>query len=101
MSKNIKLLDEKYDYYKSVKEKSDKLSFEIFGKNDEIFKSKLYNLILNLCNQVIYDFTYILTKEDLYFIADHNINIHKLLDNFVIDIYIIKNQMEQERNENK
>ena len=63
---------EKYDYYKSVKEKSDKLALTIFKQNDEILKAKLYNLVLNLCNQVIYDFTYVLTKEDLFFIADYN-----------------------------
>lgn len=97
MKEKVKLLEENYDYYKSVKEKSDRLALQIFGKNDEILKAKLYNLVLNLCNQVIYDFTYVLTKDDLFFIADYNINVHKLLNNFVIDICKIKEQMEQEK----
>lgn len=95
MKENVKLLDENYDYYKSVKEKSDKIALEIFGKNDEILKAKLYNLVLNLCNQVIYDFTYVLTKDDLFFLADYNINVYKLLNNFVVDICKLK---EQEKN---
>lgn len=98
MKEKVKLLDENYDYYKSVKEKSDKLAIKIFGKNDEILKARLYNLVLNLCNQVIYDFTYVLTKDDLFLIADYNINVYKLLDNFVIDICKIKEQIEQDNN---
>ena len=98
MKEKVKLLNENYDYYKSVKEKSDKLSIKIFGKNDEILKARLYNLVLNLCNQVIYDFTYVLTKDDLFFIADYNIDVYKLLDNFVVDISKIKEQMEEENN---
>lgn len=96
MKNNVKMLDENYDYYKAVKEKTDKLSIKIFKEDNEILKSKLYNLVLNLCNQVIYDFTYILTKDDLFFIADYNINVHKLLNNFVEDIAKIKSQMEEE-----
>ncbi len=94
MRKNVKMLEENYDYYKSVKEKTDKISLKIFKKNDEILKSKLYNLVLNLCNQVIYDFTYVLSSDDLFFIADNNINIYELLDLFVEDIYIIKRQLD-------
>lgn len=93
MKNNVKMLDENYDYYKSVKEKSDRISLKIFRKDDEILKSKLYNLVLNLCNQVVYDFTYILTKEDLFFISDYNINIYELLDDFVEDIAKMKRQM--------
>lgn len=96
MKKSVKLLDEKYDYYKSVKEKSDKLALTIFKQNDEILKAKLYNLVLNLCNQVIYDFTYVLTKEDLFFIADYNIDVYKLLEYFVPDICKIKEQMQND-----
>lgn len=96
MKKSVKLLDEKYDYYKSVKEKSDKVALTIFKQNDEILKAKLYNLVLNLCNQVIYDFTYVLTKEDLFFIADYNIDVYKLLEYFVTDICKIKEQMQND-----
>lgn len=96
MKNKVKLLDEKYDYYKAVKEKSDHLALEIFGKNDEILKSKLYNLVLNLCNQVIYDFVYVLTKDDLYFIVDNDINVHQLIENFVEDIVKLKKQNSEE-----
>lgn len=99
MKNNVKMLDENYDYYKSVKEKTDKLSLKIFKEDNEILKAKLYNLVLNLCNQVIYDFTYVLTKDDLFFIADYDINVHELLNNFVVDIVKIKNQIEEEESQ--
>lgn len=86
VNKNKRLL-EGYDYYKEVYKKVNKISKEIFGKNNnEILTQKLYNLIINLCNQVIYDYNYVFTKDDLYFIADYNINIHLILEDFKEDI---------------
>lgn len=91
MKKNkLKLLKENYDYYRSIKDKSDHISENIFEKNNEFLKAKLYNLVLNLCNQMVYDYIYVFTKDDLYFIADHNINIQDILDYFIIDIKKIK-----------
>ena len=82
-----KRLPEGYDYYKEVYNKVEKISIEIFGKNNnEILVQKLYNLVINVCNQVIYEYNYVFTKEDLYFIADYNINIHLVLENFKEDI---------------
>lgn len=86
----IKLLDAKYDYYTIIKEKSDRIARKIYNNNDEIFKARLYNLILNMCNQFVYDYTYIFTKQDLYFIADNDINIHELLNQFKNDIKIMR-----------
>ena len=80
------MLSQKYDYYSVIKEKTDKIAEKIYNSYDEIFKAKLYNLVLNMCNQFVYDYTYIFSKQDLYFIADYNINIHKLLDDFRLDI---------------
>lgn len=80
------MLSQKYDYYSVIKEKTDKIAEKIYNSYDEIFKAKLYNLVLNMCNQFVYDYTYIFSKQDLYFIADYNINIHKLLDEFRLDI---------------
>lgn len=88
--KNIKMIAPVYDYYSTVKEKSDKIAENTFKINDEIFKARLYNLILNMCNQFVYDYTYVFSKQDLYFIADYNINIHKLLDEFKMDILQMK-----------
>ena len=86
------MLGSKYDYYSAIKEKSDKIAERIYNNFDEIFKAKLYNLVLNICNQFVYDYTYIFSKQDLYFIADYNINIHKLLDEFKKDIIKMKKQ---------
>lgn len=87
----IKLLGVKYDYYSAIKEKSDSIAETIYNNKDEIFKARLYNLVLNMCNQFVYDYTYIFSKKDLYFIADYNINIHELLNQFKIDIKKMRN----------
>ena len=80
-----KKLPSSYNYYEKVKIKSDKIALE-YNITDEFNKSRLYNLILNLCNQIVYNYTYVLTKADLFFIADYNINILVVLDNFRDDI---------------
>lgn len=90
--KNKKLLDENYDYYRSIKDKTEKIAKEEYNITDEILISKLYNLVLNLCNQMVYDYVYVFTKDDLYFVAEYNINIHKLLNNFIIDIKKMQNK---------
>ena len=86
------MLSSKYDYYSAIKEKSDRIAEKIYNNFDEIFKARLYNLVLNICNQFVYGYTYIFSKQDLYFIADYNINIHKLLDEFKNDIIKMKKQ---------
>ena len=80
-----KKLPSSYNYYKEVKIKSDKIALD-YNITDEFNKSRLYNLILNLCNQIVYNYTYVLTTADLYFIADYNINLIIVLDNFREDI---------------
>ena len=83
----MNILPEGYNYYKVVQEKTNKISKEIFkDKNSPILEQKLYNLILNICNQVIYDYTYVFTKEDLFLIADFDINIYNVLEDFKDDI---------------
>lgn len=90
-TKNVKQLEEPYDYYKKVKEKTDKMYYNSVKKynfkniNDEILKQKLFNLVINLCNQVIYDTTYTFKKDDFDFVKDYNININKLLNLFIED----------------
>lgn len=93
MKKKIfELLIKNYDYYSIVKKKSDKIAEKVYHKHDEIFKARLYNLILNICNQFVYDYTYVFKKRDLYFIADNNINIHNLLEEFKVDILKMRKQ---------
>ncbi len=93
----MKRLPQKYDYYKAVKDKTDKLSLKIFGKdNNEILKFRLYNLVINLCNQVIYNYNYVISKDELYLIADYNINIDDLLKDFKEDIIIMKYKIKDE-----
>ncbi len=98
MKKNI--LKENYDYNNSIKKKTDYIAEKLYGINDEITKSKLFNLAVNLCNQMIYDYVYIFTKEDLYFIAEYNINVYKLVDSCVEDIKLMYNR-EKNREKNK
>lgn len=83
--KSRKRLPDSYNYYKEVKVKSDKLALE-YNITDEFNKSRFYNLILNLCNQIIYNYTYVFTEGDLFFIADYNINLIQVLDKFNDDI---------------
>lgn len=94
---NIKRIPPVYDYYSEVKKKIDKIAQENFKVNDEIFKARLYNLVLNMCNQFVYDYTYVFSKEDLYFITDYNINIHELLNEFRKDIIKMKKICEKEK----
>lgn len=93
-NKQIALLNAGYDYYSKVKEKSDKIS-KFYFKGDEIKKAELYNLVLNLINQVIYDYTYTFTERDLDFIIENGININSLLEEFVDDIKNIKGENEK------
>ena len=67
-----------------------------YKNNDEIFKSRLYNLVLNLCNQLVYDYTYVFTKMDLYFIADNNINVYELLEQFKNEAIIMKKEQKDD-----
>ncbi|MDD3303412.1 MAG: hypothetical protein PHP54_00660 [Clostridia bacterium] len=86
----VKRLTDRYDYYSTVRSKVDKIAKSFLKKDDEICRAKLYNLVLNLCNQVVYDYTYVFTKDDFNFVIDNDINIIDLLDNFLEDICKIK-----------
>lgn len=82
-----KKLPEGYNYYSDVMEKTKKIAKDIFREDyNEILEQKLYNLIISLCNQVIYDYSYTFTKDDLFLLADYDINIHKVLKKFEDDI---------------
>ena len=72
------------DIYKIIEEKSnylfDKYNLSNLIINDDnkiniekIIRQKLYQLNLNICNQVVYDYTYVFTKEDLKFIDEFNL----------------------------
>ena len=84
-----KLLKQNYDYNDSIKKKVDNIAINEYGITDEIKKAQLFNLALNLCNQMVYDYVYVFTKHDLYFVAEHNINVHKLIDACLDDIKIM------------
>lgn len=87
MKDKIKALPEKYNYYTSIKHKSEILSRKIFkNKNSEIYKTQLFNLMLNICNQAIYGYTYSFNKQDIFFIIDNGININEIINLCKIDI---------------
>jgi hypothetical protein len=112
--KEMKMLDSKYDYYESIKRKSDmlfyKYSMERFIElyknnnttnliNEEIAKEMLYNLNLNICNQCVYNYVYTYTSDDLNFITNFNIDIilKDIMNVFKDDIIKMKN-IEKEKN---
>ncbi|MEG0873255.1 MAG: hypothetical protein RSE00_03460 [Clostridia bacterium] len=87
--KEYKLLDDKFDYYNIVKKKSDELYYKynlsrfigIYNKDfntgiidEDMAKELFYNLNLNICNQVVYEYNYEYTKDDLFFISDFQID---------------------------
>lgn len=55
-------LFDKYDLSKYIVDKDNKSNIE------KIVRQTFYELNLNICNQVIYDYTYKFTKEDIEFI---------------------------------
>lgn len=55
-------LFDKYDLSKYIVDKDNKSNIE------KIVRQTFYELNLNICNQVIYDYTYNFTKEDIEFI---------------------------------
>ena len=89
----------KYNYYKSVKKKTDMMFDELnfrehMESQDSLFietnKQKFYNLMLNICNQVIYDdFYYLLSADDVLFIENFQIdkNFELIIDRLKDDIF--------------
>lgn len=55
-------LFDKYNLSRCITDIDNKLNIE------EIIRQKFYELNLNICTQVIYDYKYIFTREDLEFI---------------------------------
>ena len=84
--KRNKMLSGQYDYYKIIEDKVRVIAKKKYKNEDEIFISRWYNLVLNLCNQVIYDYTYVFTKNDFVFILDNDINVMDLLNEFTEDV---------------
>ena len=84
--KRNKMLSGQYDYYKIIEDKVRVIAKKKYKNEDEIFISRLYNLVLNLCNQVIYDYTYVFTKNDFVLILDNDIKVMDLLNEFTEDV---------------
>ena len=84
--KRNKMLSGQYDYYKIIEDKVRVIAKKKYKNEDEIFISRLYKLVLNLCNQVIYDYTYVFTKNDFVYILDNDINVMDLLNEFTEDV---------------
>ena len=60
-------LFDKYDLMRIIPNKDNKSNME------KIVRQKFYELNLNICNQVVYDYTYNFTKEDIEFIEEFNL----------------------------
>lgn len=92
--KSLKKLPENYNYYEEVSKKVKKISNEIFEeKNNDMLEQKLYNLAINICNQAVFDTTYTFTKDDLYFIADYDIDIHLVVNELKDDVLRYKESL--------
>lgn len=96
MKKNsLKMLPESYNYYEEVSKKVKKISKKTFKeKNNDMLEQKLYNLAINICNQAVFDNRYTFTKDDLYFIADYDIDIHLVVNELKEDILKYKECLE-------
>lgn len=111
IKKNQKMLNESFDYYKSIKIKSNmlyyKYNMERFIKkyndnnknkfiDENIAKEMLYNLSLNICNQLVYNCIYRYTKEDFEFIINFNIDLilADIINIYIEDIIKMKKQEE-------
>ncbi len=60
---------EKYNLSRYIKEQYNKNNTRL----EEIYKQKLYNLVLNICNQYIYNYEYILKKDEIKFFYEFNL----------------------------
>lgn len=91
---SVKMLTQGYNYYESIRHKTDEICKSKLYTNNEfdyiVKKEKLYNLILNLCNQIVYDYTYVFTMDDFDFIYDNNIDVKNILEIFTDDIIRMK-----------
>ena len=73
--------------YKKIKEKSDKYYYENLKQYnnleyEEIVKSKLYDLVVNLGNQMLFDRSYTFKEEDFDFIDLYNLDLNGILKYF-------------------
>lgn len=71
------ILKETKEYYLKNIKKEDKDNIP-----EEIVIMQLYNLILNILNQQMFDYVYIFKREDLELLIKYNINIVDLINEF-------------------
>ncbi|MDD3303352.1 MAG: hypothetical protein PHP54_00320 [Clostridia bacterium] len=84
---------EKYNLSRYIKkcEKKDSKKLEC------VYKQKLYNLILNICNQYVYDYDYLLKRDEINFMYDFNLQnvIRSCISDLEKDIMRYKNECKQ------
>jgi hypothetical protein len=73
--------------YKKIKEKSDKYYYDNLKQynnleNEEVVKSKLYNFVVNLGNQMLFDKSYTFKEEDFDFMGLYNLDLNELFRYF-------------------
>lgn len=71
------ILEESKKYYFNFIEKENKNNFP-----KDIIIMNLYNLVINVLNQQVFDYTYSFKKEDIEFISKYNINMLNIIDKF-------------------
>lgn len=71
------ILKETKEYYLKNIKKEEKDNIP-----EEIVIMQLYNLILNILNQHMFNYVYIFKREDIEFLIKYNINIVELINKF-------------------
>jgi hypothetical protein len=71
------ILNECKEYYiENIKKQN------VAGISEEIIIMQLYDLVLNILNQQIFDYVYSFKKDDIEFLIKYNINIVDLINKF-------------------
>ena len=71
------ILNESKEYYLENIKKENKDNIP-----EEIVIMQLYNLVLNILNQEVFDYVYSFKKEDLEFLVKYNIDVLDLINKF-------------------
>lgn len=81
---------EKYNLSRYIK----KYEKDYSERLENIYKQKLYNLVLNICNQYVYNYDYVLKEDEIDFFYEFNLEevIKSCIKELETDISRYKNE---------
>lgn len=84
---------EKYNLSRFIK----KYEKDYDERLEDVYKQKLYDLILNICNQYVYNYDYILKEDEINFFYEFNLQevIRSCIKDLEKDILRYKNECKQ------